>query len=124
MRAGPITAWERVATALRADGLVGVASSVFIKFSLWDLPKSLEVGEDKTEGIKTQSMLPAHWTRSIWCRKKGLGRNTTKNDTVTYSKCVYGAYIEERAGLVSGRYLLVTINGSRVVRRWTSSTFR
>ncbi|KAI0245135.1 hypothetical protein BJV78DRAFT_1267669 [Lactifluus subvellereus] len=75
MRAGSIIALERVAAALRADGLAGTASSVLIDFFLWDLAKSLEVGEDKTEGIKTPSMLPAQWTRIICAeRRAGPGK--------------------------------------------------
>jgi Potential Queuosine, Q, salvage protein family len=62
---------ERVAVALRADGWTGAVSNVLIYFFLWDLAKSLEVGEDRIEGdINTQPMLPTHRTRSIWCRKK------------------------------------------------------
>ncbi|KAI0249060.1 hypothetical protein BJV78DRAFT_1276328 [Lactifluus subvellereus] len=66
IRAASIIAVERVAAALRADGLAGAVSSVLIDFFLWDLAKSLEAGEDRIEGIKTQPMLPAHRTRSIW----------------------------------------------------------
>jgi hypothetical protein len=68
IRAASIIAVERVAAALRADGdacAVGT-SSVLIDFFLWDLAKRLEVGQDRIEGIKTQPMLPAHRTRSIW----------------------------------------------------------
>jgi len=66
IRAASIIAVERVAAALRADGRAGAVSSVLIDFFLWDLAKRLEVGEDRIEGIKTQPMLPAHRTRSIW----------------------------------------------------------
>ena len=66
IRAASIIAVERIAAALRADGRAGSVSSVLIDFFLWDLAKNLEAGEDKIEGIKTQPMLPAHRTRSIW----------------------------------------------------------
>jgi Potential Queuosine, Q, salvage protein family len=66
IRAASIIAVERVGAALRADGRAGAVSSVLIDFFLWDLAKSLEVGVDRIEGIKTQLMLPAHRTRSIW----------------------------------------------------------
>jgi hypothetical protein len=71
IRAASIVAVERVAAALRSrDVRAGAAgsssSSVLIDFFLWDLAKRLEVGEDRIEGIKTQPMLPAHRTRSIW----------------------------------------------------------
>jgi hypothetical protein len=67
IRAASIIAVERVAAALRADGARAVGtSSVLIDFFLWDLAKRLEVGQDRIEGVKTQPMLPAHRTRSIW----------------------------------------------------------
>jgi Potential Queuosine, Q, salvage protein family len=66
IRAASIIAVERVAAVLRADGRAGAVSSVLIDFFLWDLAKSLEAGDDRIEGIKTQPMLPAHRIRSIW----------------------------------------------------------
>ena len=67
IRAASIIAVERVAAALRVDGRAPAGtSSVLIDFFLWDLAKRLEVGQDRIEGIKTQPMLPAHRTRSIW----------------------------------------------------------
>ncbi|KAH9057522.1 hypothetical protein EDB87DRAFT_1565154 [Lactarius vividus] len=66
IRAASIVAVERVAAALRADGGEGAVSSVLIDFFLWDLAKRIEEGEDRIEGVKTQPMLPAHRTRSIW----------------------------------------------------------
>ncbi|KAH9022335.1 hypothetical protein EDB85DRAFT_376397 [Lactarius pseudohatsudake] len=67
IRAASIVAVERVAAALRTDGGSGGAvSSVLIDFFLWDLAKRIEEGEDRIEGVKTQPMLPAHRTRSIW----------------------------------------------------------
>jgi len=64
IRAASIIAVERVAAVLRAAGTP--TSSVLIDFFLWDLAKRLEVGQDRIEGIKTQTMLPMHRTRSIW----------------------------------------------------------
>jgi hypothetical protein len=69
IRAASIVAVERVAAALRAAADGGedrAVSSVLIDFFLWDLAKRIEEGEDRIEGIKTQPMLPAHRTRSIW----------------------------------------------------------
>jgi hypothetical protein len=69
IRAASIVAVERVAAALRAAADGGedrAVSSVLIDFFLWDLAKRIEVGEDRIEGVKTQPMLPAHRTRSIW----------------------------------------------------------
>src|SRR5258708_10125773 len=67
IRAASIIAVERVAMALGADARMPAGtSSVLIDFFLWDLAKRLEVGQDRIEGIKTQPMLPAHQTRSIW----------------------------------------------------------
>ncbi|KAI9443614.1 hypothetical protein H4582DRAFT_1209207 [Lactarius indigo] len=68
IRAASIVAVERVAAALRADddGDGAAVSSVLIDFFLWDLAKRIEEGEDRIEGVKTQPMLPAHRTRSIW----------------------------------------------------------
>jgi len=70
IRAASVVAVERVAAALRReDGEAGAArevSSVLIDFFLWDLAKRIEEGQERIEGIKTQAMLPAHRTRSIW----------------------------------------------------------
>ncbi|KAI9452761.1 hypothetical protein BJY52DRAFT_1291706 [Lactarius psammicola] len=68
IRAASIVAVERVAAALRADegGEDRAVSSVLIDFFLWDLAKRIEEGEDRIEGVKTQPILPAHRTRSIW----------------------------------------------------------
>lgn len=68
IRAASIVAVERVAAALRAadGGEDRAVSSVLIDFFLWDLAKRIEAGEDRVEGVKTQPMLPAHRTRSIW----------------------------------------------------------
>jgi len=69
IRAASIVAFERVAAALRAAADGGedrAVSSVLIDFFLWDLAKRIEEGEDRIEGVKTQPMLPAHRTRSIW----------------------------------------------------------
>jgi hypothetical protein len=67
IRAASVVAVERVAAALRADGRAGKdVCSVLVDFFLWDLAKRIEEGEDRVEGIKTQPMLPAHRTRSIW----------------------------------------------------------
>ncbi|KAH8977350.1 hypothetical protein EDB86DRAFT_3067812 [Lactarius hatsudake] len=68
IRAASIVAVERVAAALRTGGGAGggAVSSVLIDFFLWDLAKRIEAGEDRIEGVKTQPMLPAHRTRSIW----------------------------------------------------------
>ena len=70
IRAASIVAVERVAAALRAAAGGGgedrAVSSVLIDFFLWDLAKRIEEGEDRIEGVKTQPMLPAHRTRSVW----------------------------------------------------------
>ena len=70
IRAASIVAVERVATALRTptttDGATRRCSSVLIDFFLWDLAKRIEEGEDRIEGVKTQTMLPMHRTRCIW----------------------------------------------------------
>ena len=67
IRAASVVAVERVAAALRADGRAGAGvCSVLVDFFLWDLAKRIEEGEDRVEGIKTQPMLLAHRTRSIW----------------------------------------------------------
>lgn len=71
IRAASIVAVERVAAALRTtttttDGATRRCSSVLIDFFLWDLAKRIEEGEDRIEGVKTQTMLPMHRTRCIW----------------------------------------------------------
>jgi hypothetical protein len=48
----------------KGDGLT--VCSVVVDMFLWDLAKRVEVGEEKIEGIQTQSILPAHRTRSVW----------------------------------------------------------
>lgn len=66
IRAASIVAVERVAAALRTTDGAGSCSSVLIDFFLWDLAKKIEGGEDRIEGVKTQTMLPMHRTRCIW----------------------------------------------------------
>lgn len=77
LRAASVLAVERVCKeilTLRAtegsNGQGGLLKdtvcSVVVDMFLWDLAKRVEDGEEKIEGVQTQSLLPAHRTRSIW----------------------------------------------------------
>lgn len=70
IRAASIVAVERVRQEMvkltvAQDGAEEV-SSVLIDFYLWDLAKRIEAGKDCIQGMRTNEVLPAHRTRSIW----------------------------------------------------------
>ncbi|GJE98991.1 queuosine salvage family protein [Phanerochaete sordida] len=67
IRAASIVAVERVRRAMRARRAdTEEISSVLIDFYLWDLAKRIEGGTDAVQGVRTDEILPAHRTRSIW----------------------------------------------------------
>jgi hypothetical protein len=64
IRAASVVAVERVKEEIVRRG--GEVCSVLIDFYLWDLAKRIERGEERVSGVRTEEMVPAHRTRSIW----------------------------------------------------------